>query len=94
MSDIAIKVQNLGKSYRITHDRQGSYRTIREALTEKLQGIWGHVPNSMNFFGGKNLVRVPEISEIPRGQGRVASAEDFWALKDVSFTIHNLMSEP
>ena len=35
MSDIAIKVQNLGKKYRIRHDTREKYQTIREAMARK-----------------------------------------------------------
>jgi len=35
MSDIVIKVQNLGKSYRIRHDRKALYQTLHEALAQK-----------------------------------------------------------
>jgi lipopolysaccharide transport system ATP-binding protein len=39
MSDIAIKIQNLGKKYRIRHDTQEKYQTIREAMARKFTSL-------------------------------------------------------
>ena len=39
MSDIAIKTQNLGKKYRIRHDTQEKYQTIRETLMRKFSSL-------------------------------------------------------
>ena len=62
MSDIAIKVEGLGKKYQIRHQSRVPYQTFREALVQKCASLW-------------------------RPQHTDSSAEDFWALKDVSFKI-------
>ena len=65
MSTIAIKVQHLGKKYRIRHQAAGKYQTLREAMMQKLAIFSRTAPKT------------------------VASQEDFWAVKDVSFEIKN-----
>lgn len=40
MSDIAIKVEGLGKKYRIRHQRPERYTALREVITEKVGGIF------------------------------------------------------
>jgi lipopolysaccharide transport system ATP-binding protein len=84
MSNIAIKVENLGKSYRLTHNRQAPYRTIREALAEKVKNIF-----SSPAKRGKNGSPSPSWGGTKGGGPEVShpSTEDFWALKDVSFDI-------
>ena len=62
MSDIAIKVEGLGKKYQIRHQSRAPYKTFREALVQKCTSLW-------------------------RPQQKDSIAEDFWALKDVSFEI-------
>lgn len=68
---LVIKVENLSKKYIISHQRQAPGATLREAITNKLK-----------FFGRKTLM--PADNGLP---ARSSSAEDFWALKDVSFEI-------
>lgn len=63
MSDVAIKVQNLGKSYRIRHDGREKYLTLREALARKCAGLFS------------------------RRKRADSSAEDFWALQDITCEI-------
>ena len=46
MSDIAIRVENLGKSYRIGHQtngQRGRYRTLRDDLLALPAGLWRNV---------------------------------------------------
>jgi lipopolysaccharide transport system ATP-binding protein len=40
MSDIAIRVQGLGKKYRIRHRRRERYTTLRDAIAAKVHGIF------------------------------------------------------
>ncbi len=65
MSEIAIHVENLSKSYRIAHQGEvRQYKTLRE-----------------------DLVALPRrLSGLARGQN--GTSETFWALKDVSFDVH------
>jgi lipopolysaccharide transport system ATP-binding protein len=60
MSDIAIRVENLGKQYRIGM-MQTQYRTLRDNIVEGFQRI---------------------------GRGRKASTSTIWALRNVSFDVH------
>jgi lipopolysaccharide transport system ATP-binding protein len=62
----AIRVENLGKCYRVAHQRQvARYRTLRDSLMD--------------------AVKAPFRRWI-KGESR-ATAEDFWALRDVSFEV-------
>jgi len=74
MSDIAIRVENLSKQYRIGGPSTGlrtgpqaRYKTLRESLTEAVQ------------------VPFRRLSSVVRGQSSAVSNETIWALKDVSF---------
>ena len=76
MSDIAIRVENLSKQYRIDGPSTGlrtgpqaRYKTIRESLTEAV---------------GAPFRR---LSSVVRGQSSAVSNETIWALKDVSFEV-------
>jgi lipopolysaccharide transport system ATP-binding protein len=61
----AIRVENLGKCYRVAHQQQrAGYRTLRDSLVDAIKGPF------RRWF---------------KGEG--AAAEDFWALKDVSFEV-------
>lgn len=63
----AIRVENLGKCYRVAHNQErGGYRTLRDSIVD--------------------AVKAP-FRRIMRG-GQPTGAEDFWALKDVSFEVH------
>jgi lipopolysaccharide transport system ATP-binding protein len=62
MSDVAIRVDRLGKKYRIRHQRAERYKALRDVLTDNLHGL----------FRGRSTTAAP-------------AAEDFWAVKDVSF---------
>jgi lipopolysaccharide transport system ATP-binding protein len=63
----AIRVENLGKKYRVTRDRgRTNYRTLRESLIDAAAG---------------------PIRRLRHGFGKPDSAEDFWALTDVSFDV-------
>ena len=82
MSDIAIRVENLSKQYRIGGPSTGfpsttlrtgrtgpqvGYKTIRESLTEVVQASFRR------------------LSSVVRGQSSTVSNETVWALKDVCF---------
>ena len=58
MSDVAIRVENLGKKY-IIGAAQERHDTLRDAL----------------------------VSMVHRGNGRAKEANEFWALRDVSFEV-------
>jgi lipopolysaccharide transport system ATP-binding protein len=65
MSDWIIKVENLGKRYRLQHQRERQrYVALRDVIADRF----------------KNLFRRRNRSTLP-------TAEDFWAVKNVSFEI-------
>jgi lipopolysaccharide transport system ATP-binding protein len=67
MSDVVIRVENLGKRYRI--GERAPYRTLRDALTRVIAApLRGFSPSSVSACAG--------------------DASQFWALKDVSFEVH------
>jgi lipopolysaccharide transport system ATP-binding protein len=71
MSDIAIKVENLSKQYRIASLRRAPYRTLRESLAEMVQAP---------FRRAAKLLR-------GEAYGAAEMDRTFWALKDVSFEV-------
>ncbi len=84
MSDEAIiRVENLGKKYRIQHQQNGStrYKTLRDAITETFAAPF------------KALHRIGRSSLEERVPGSVkplasrSSSEDFWAVRNVSFEV-------
>ena len=77
MSEIAIKVENLGKLYRIGA-QQEHYPTLRETL----DGLISEA-NSSGCVQGSNILTAQSF-----GQTRTDSGNNFiWALKDVSFEV-------
>ncbi|MCI0389850.1 MAG: ABC transporter ATP-binding protein [Acidobacteria bacterium] len=80
MSNIVIRVENLGKKYRISHQHERQrYLALRDVLADRL-------------LAPKRWIK----SQISRVDGRAASnsaysgsgkKEDFWALKDLSFEV-------
>lgn len=73
MNDIAIKVENLGKSFLLGHNvaRQESYVALRDVLARNARNL---IRKTSDMLRGRPIVQGDEI-------------EEFWALKDVSFEI-------
>jgi lipopolysaccharide transport system ATP-binding protein len=76
MTDTIITVENLGKKYRIRHERE-RYTALRDVIADKAKNLFRR-------NGRKNLTSDlrPQTSDIAR-----ATREDFWALKNVSFEV-------
>ena len=72
MSDIAIRVENLGKQYRLGESVR--YRTLRESLENSLSALWGRRAVANGSSNGHS------------GNGR-SDEQTLWALKDVSFEV-------
>ena len=72
MSDIAIRVENLGKKYLIRHQRQGKrYKALRDVIAEKISA-----PFRKLAAGNGSDVSGESDSEV------------FWAIDDVSFNVN------
>ena len=72
MSNLAIKVENLGKKYVINHETSNSDDNFREVL----------IGNTKKMLSSLNPFRKSKVDR--PGHTR----EDFWALNDVNFTIN------
>lgn len=73
MSDIAISVQNLSKSYLLGHNAANieSYSALRDVIARNVRNV---ARKTSDMIHGRSVVQGDEI-------------EEFWALKDVSFDI-------
>ena len=86
MSEAIISVEGLGKKYRISHQAEGRrYVALRDVIAQKAKGVI----QKLKF--GKQKIEIPEdkneiqLSKFPIST--LASSEDFWALRDVSFEV-------
>ncbi len=75
MSDTVIRVENLGKQYRLGQRKR--YNSLRESLVET-------VKHPLRRFRAR-----PSLTTTPgeNGKGENAAPDTFWALKDVSFDV-------
>lgn len=73
MSDIAIKVENLGKSYFLGHNSAQAerYTALRDVISHNAKNL---ARKTRDMFQGKVIIQGDEV-------------EEFWALRDVSFDI-------
>ena len=73
MSDIAISVENLSKSYMVGHNsaKAERYTALRDVIANNARSL---ARKTRDMFQGKAIVQGDEV-------------EEFWALKDVSFDI-------
>jgi lipopolysaccharide transport system ATP-binding protein len=73
MSDIAIKVENLGKSYLVGHNAAQSeqYTALRDVIARSARNF---VRKTRDMFTGRPIVQGDEV-------------EEFWALKNINFKI-------
>jgi len=76
MSDIAIKVEGLGKRYRIGAQQQAN-RTLREKVNETALAPFRAAKHLLTRNGNGNS----------QSAIRTSKSEAFWALKDVSFEV-------
>lgn len=77
MSDIAIRVEGLGKKYRIG-ERQASYGSLRDSVAETFAKPFRAARSLVTRNGNANV----NLTSDPR-----TLSSDFWALKDVSFDV-------
>jgi lipopolysaccharide transport system ATP-binding protein len=73
MSDTAIKVENLGKSYLVGHNNTQTerYTALRDVITHNAKNL---ARKTRDMIAGRQIVQGDEV-------------EEFWALKDVNFEI-------
>jgi lipopolysaccharide transport system ATP-binding protein len=81
MSDIAIRVEGLGKKYRIGK-RQASYGTLRDSVTETFAKPFRAARSLMTRNGNGH-----SDSGLTSDFRSLTTDSDFWALKDVSFEV-------
>ena len=73
MTDAAISVERLGKTYMIGHNRQREpYTSLRDVLASNAQRL---ARKTRDMLAGRAIVSGDEV-------------EEFWALKDVSFEVN------
>jgi lipopolysaccharide transport system ATP-binding protein len=85
MSDIAIRVENLGKQYRIG-TRQRGYKTLRESLMSAFAAPFRRLAKREPENRRKEEPEHFPDSPIPRSPDPEES-DTIWALKDVSFSV-------
>jgi lipopolysaccharide transport system ATP-binding protein len=84
MSDeVVIRVEKLGKRYRIRHQQQGGmrYKALRDVLADGTKSL------ARRLWSLTSVLRPPSSGSAPSSVLRPPSSEDFWALKDVSFEV-------
>jgi len=89
MSDIAIKVENLGKLYKIGAPQE-RYKTLRDSLmnavTAPFRRLSSVIGGPSSAFSHQSAVIGPR-SSIVRPRSSVVCNDTIWALKDVSFIV-------
>src|SRR5690349_9699893 len=82
-SDTVIRVENLGKRYRIQHNAsRPRYVALRDVLAEKAKSMAGRIWSLLS-----SLSTLRSSSLTPNSQLLSPCREDFWALKDISFEV-------
>jgi lipopolysaccharide transport system ATP-binding protein len=82
--DVIIKVENLGKKYRLQHQAERQrYTALRDVIAEKAKGFFKKLKLGKQKSGNPNSNPDP-ISAFCSPLPALPSSEDFRALKDVS----------
>ena len=93
MSDYIIKVENLGKKYRIRHQQQERYVALRDVIASKATAPFKWLAaQRANWNGNGSLPLAPNSLPLasdasPLPLSTLPKQEDFWALRDVSFEV-------
>ncbi|HWN95438.1 MAG TPA: ABC transporter ATP-binding protein [Methylomirabilota bacterium] len=86
MSDVVIRVENLGKQYRIRHQQAERYTALRDVIAQKcaapFRALFRRNGSPLRLDRGE----VSNSHSLSTHNSQPAS-EDFWALKDVSFDV-------
>src|ERR1035437_5309394 len=79
MSDVVIRVENLGKRYRLQHQAQRQrYTALRDVLADGTKSVAKRLWSAF---------RRPKFSVSGSQHFSISPVEDFWALRDVSFSV-------
>ena len=85
MSETMITVENIGKRYTLRHKSSAArYSTLRDVLTRGMFAPFRALSGKLRSRGGSSVTSA-------NGHGLAAegnSAEDFWAVKDISFKVN------
>jgi lipopolysaccharide transport system ATP-binding protein len=79
-SDVVIRVEGLGKKYSLHHEQSKRYTSLRDVVARQAKAA-GRLLNPFTMAGQLRKAQLQAAKE------HVASEEEFWALKDVSFEI-------
>jgi len=79
--DVIIRVEGLGKMYRIRTGGQAErYTALRDVIADKTKNLFRR-------NGRKNLTPSNDVSVSDSQRFSVSSKEDFWALRNISFEV-------
>ena len=81
MSEVVIRVESLGKKYRIRHQGSPRYVALRDVVADKFAAPIRWVRDKRRSANGSQSPGLSPQMPTP------TSREDFWALKDVSFEV-------
>ncbi len=94
MSDTVIKVDNLSKSYTISHKANERYVALRDVIADKFKAVGSKFflrnRASSNQYQGSSLEHQASSAQHPVSSNQhpaSSSKEQFYALRDVSFEI-------
>src|ERR1700724_384332 len=83
-SDTMISVEDVGKLYTLRHKSSGErYTTLRDVISRGAAASLRAVSGKLRNRGRSNSTSANGPRPVPSGD----SAEDFWAIKDVSFKV-------
>jgi lipopolysaccharide transport system ATP-binding protein len=90
--DVVIRVENLGKKYRIRHNAERQrYTALRDVIAHKLKAPFQFLRRSqkseVRSQNPTSDLRPPTTGSDPTSDLRPPSSEDFWALRNVSFEV-------
>ncbi len=95
MSDYIIKIESIGKKYRIRHQQEG-YVALRDVLTRRVRDIGSSLSAMGRHIicnnGRTNTEKLSADTQTPTAEPLTSdfgppTSEEFWALKDVSFEV-------
>jgi homopolymeric O-antigen transport system ATP-binding protein len=100
-SDVVIRIENVGKKYRIRHERSERYTAMRDVIANSLHAPWQSLADKFRKLvspigsnGRSSAAGGAVLDGAAFSHGHSfglapprASQEDFWALDDVSFEV-------